>query len=269
MATKFHGRPCWFELGTTDLDGAKAFYGKVLGWTVGDSAMPDFDYRLATVKGERDMVAGLMTLDQQPPGTPPNWVIYFATDDCDATARRVEEKGGTVIKQPDDIPGTGRFAVVTDPQGAVFGILQPDMSQMSPEDIAQAEAGHGAFDPETPGHGAWVELMSSDPEAGFDFYADLFGWTRGEVFPAEDEKSGDYQLFQNDGVAIGGMMGLGDAPMPVWLPYFGIESATATVEAVKAAGGHVEFGPMEVPGPAWTVLGSDPQGAWVAFVGQK
>lgn len=264
MTQSFHGMPCWFELGTSDIDGAAAFYGKVLGWTVGGREMPEFDYHLARIDGE--MVAGVMGLEQQPPGTPPNWLLYVAVDSADDTARQAAARGGTVLKEPADIPGTGRFAVLADPQGAVFGILQPDMSQMSEAEQARA-AENQPFDQKKPGHGHWLELMSTDPKAGFDFYAELFGWTRGEAMPMGE--AGDYQLFRKDGADIGGMMGLGGAPMPVWLVYFGVPSAEAAAAAIREAEGEVRHGPMEVPGGGFVVLATDPQGAWFAVVGGK
>ena len=119
---QYHGQPCWFELSTSDVDAAKAFYEPLMGWTVGASEMPDFDYRLARHGG--DAVAGFMSLAALPPGTPPNWLTYIAVKNADETARLAVEKGGKVTKGPDDIPGTGRFAIAADPQGAAFGILQ-------------------------------------------------------------------------------------------------------------------------------------------------
>ena len=258
----YHGRPCWYELGTGDLDAAGAFYGRILGWQVSDSGMEGFDYRLAQSDG--DMVAGMMSNAGQQGNPPPNWVIYFAVDDCDRTAAEVAAKGGKVYKQPEDIPGTGRYAVVADPQGAVFGLLQPDMSGMSEAEIAKADEG-GAFNQNKAGHGNWNELMTSDPEAGFAFYCGLFGWTKGEAMDMGE--MGTYQLVRRNGVDIGAVMGLGNSPVPAWLPYFGApDTATATVEAIKAAGGTVHHGPAEVPGPAYIAVAQDPQGAWFAVV---
>ncbi|WP_173934605.1 VOC family protein [Chelativorans sp. Marseille-P2723] len=264
--TSFHGNPCWYELGTSDLDGAADFYQKVLGWRVEDSGMEGFDYRLA--KAEDDMVAGMMSNISQVENPPPNWLIYFAVDDCDKSADEVKDAGGKILKEPDDIPNTGRYAVVADPQGAVFGILQPDMSRMSEEDIAKAEAGGGAFNQKKSGHGNWHELMSTDSEAGLAFYSALFGWTNGQAMDMGE--MGTYQLFRYRDNDIGGMMGLGNAPQPLWLPYFGVNGAvTETVEAIKASGGKIHHGPAEVPGPAYIALAQDPQGAWFAVVGPE
>lgn len=258
----FHGNPCWYELGTSDLDGASKFYGTILGWQVADSGMEGFEYRLA--KSDGDMVAGMMSNTGQQGNPPPNWLIYYAVDDCDKTAADIKAAGGKVFKEPADIPGTGRFAVVADPQGAVFGLLQSDMSQMSETDRAKAEAG-GAFNQKKAGHGNWNELMSSDPVAGLAFYSRLFGWTKGDAM--DMGAMGTYQLFRHKGADIGAVMGLGGAPMPAWLPYFGFgESIDKAVEAIKAAGGKIQHGPVEVPGPAHIVVAQDPQGAWFAIV---
>ncbi len=261
----YQGNPCWYELGTTDLDAAAAFYGGILGWQVADSGMEGFDYRLARI-GEA-MVAGMAGDAGQEGRPPPSWLIYFAVDDCDRTAEAIRAAGGGIRTPPADIPGTGRYAVVSDPQGALFGILQPDMSRMSAEEIAKAEAA-APFDQSKPGHGNWNELMSTDPVAGFAFYSKLFGWTKGDAMPMGE--AGSYQLFRHKGRDIGAMMGLGDSPAPLWLPYFGAPRPVGKmVEAIEAAGGTVCHGPVEVPGPAWIAVAQDPQGVMFAVVGDE
>lgn len=261
----YQGNPCWYELGTSDLDAARAFYAQVLGWEVADAGMKDFTYLLARSSG--DMVAGMMSHEAQEFAPPPNWLIYFAVDDCDRTAQDIAAAGGRVMRGPADIPGTGRFAIAADPQGAVFGILEPDMTGMGADEVARAERGEGAFDQAKEGHGNWNELMTTDPEAGFAFYAGLFGWTRGEAM--DMGQMGTYQLFRHKGRDIGGMMGLGQAPMPCWLPYFGANGIDDAITRVTGAGGRVAHGPFEVPGGAFIAVCTDPQGAWFALVGPK
>jgi len=262
--TEFHGNPCWFELGTGDLDGARRFYAEVLGWQIADAGMDGFTYLLAQSDG--DMVAGMMALEAQAGPPAPNWTIYLAAGDCDHTAAQITAAGGTVLKGPADIPGTGRFAVATDPQGAVFGILQPDTGAMSEAELRKAREG-GAFNQRKVGHGNWIELMSSDPEAGFEFYSSLFGWTRGQAMDMGE--MGTYQLFRRGGTDIGAVMRLGDAPQPAWLPYFGVEGVDAVIARINAAGGRVAHGPQEVPGGAFIAVATDPQGAWFAVVGPR
>ena len=215
-----HGTPCWYELSTSagNLGAAEAFYGDVLGWTVQDAGMEGFDYHLATAGG--DMVAGLME-------TPPEVRRDAAVLDDLLRGRRRRQGGGrrqggrrAVHREPADIPGTGRFAVVGDPQGAAFGILQPEPMP------GQAGAGN-AFDQKKAGHGNWNELMSSDPEAGFRFYSGLFGWQKSQA--VDMGQMGTYQVFSHDGTDIGGMMGLGNSPVPAWLPYFGANGVDAAI----------------------------------------
>ena len=205
--TKLHGSPCWYELSTSkgNLAAAEAFYGKVLGWTSEDSGMPDFTYHLARSDG--DLVAGLMETPDGMDGVPPFWLLYFAVDNADQAAADVAAAGGSVHSEPADIPGTGRFAVLADPQGASFGVLQP-------EPMPDGGAGN-AFDQQKAGHGNWNELMSTDPEAGFAFYSRLLGWQKST--PVDMGEMGTYQLFSHDGADIGGMMGLGNAPVPLSL----------------------------------------------------
>ena len=253
MNTSVQGTPCWYELTTPDLAGAQAFYSGLLGWSLADAGMADFTYMLA--KSDTDMVAGMMA----PPAEdmPTFWLLYFAVEDCDADAEAIAAAGGTVHKAPADIPGTGRFAIVADPQGGVFGLLQP----LPPGD------GH-AFDQQKAGHGNWHELMTTDPKAAMAFYGTRFGWTPSSSMAMGE--LGSYDLFNHRGADIGGMMPMmNGAPRPYWLPYFGIEGIDGAVEKIAAAGGKVLNGPMEVPGGAWVVQAQDPQGAMFALVGPK
>jgi hypothetical protein len=255
MTTAPNGTPCWYELTTSNPDGAQAFYQTVIGWTIAGAGMPGMDYRLASAGG--DMVAGIWVPDE--PGMPTFWMLYFTAPNCDTAAKAVTKAGGTLHKGPFDIPGTGRFAIVADPQGAVFGILQP------------LDAKGNAFDQKQTGHGNWHELMTSDPKAAFAFYSALFGWKASTSMPMG--AMGSYDLFSHAGADIGGMMRL--APnmpgpaVPFWLPYFGVDGIDAAALRITAAGGKVVNGPHDVPGGAFIVVGQDPQGAMFALVGPK
>lgn len=257
---KLQGSPCWYELCTAKgaLDGAGTFYGEVFGWSVEDAGMEDFTYHLAAAGG--DLVAGLMEIPDDAGDMPPFWLVYFAVEDADAASAAVEAAGGKVYKAPADIPGTGRFAVLGDPQGAGFGVL-------APAPMADGPPAGNAFGPGKPGHGCWHELMTTDPAAGFDFYAGLFGWEKGR--PVDMGEMGTYQLFIHDGAEIGGMMGLGEAPVPCWLPYFATDDLAAAMARITAAGGAVMHGPMEVPGDEVIAVATDPQGAWFALAGPR
>jgi predicted enzyme related to lactoylglutathione lyase len=253
-----HGKFCWYELMTTDAAAAETFYRGVVGWGANDAGQPDMAYTLL-LAGEAP-VAGLMTLPEAAcaGGAKPGWIGYVAVDDVDAYAARVTEAGGSVHRAPADIPGIGRFAVVADPQGATF-VLFKGTAGMSPP---PAGCNH-------PGYTGWHELMAADGEAAFKFYAGLFGWTKADAM--DMGPMGIYQLFAaGGGLAIGGMMTKPPSvPAPFWTYYFQVDGIEAAVSRIKAGGGTIINGPMEVPGGRWIVQGLDPQGAMFALLGPK
>ncbi|HEY2723263.1 MAG TPA: VOC family protein [Pseudonocardiaceae bacterium] len=115
------GALCWNELATRDPAGAKQFYPAVLGWAPADHDTGPVTYTEWTV-GDRP-VAGMMPMDERwPADLPSHWMVYFGVEDTDAAAARAEQLGGTVAGPPTDIP-PGRFAVLSDPQGAMFSII--------------------------------------------------------------------------------------------------------------------------------------------------
>jgi predicted enzyme related to lactoylglutathione lyase len=115
------GTPVWNELTVRDQERALAFYADVLGWTTEPMEGSD-DYQLVKVQGR--VTAGSMRMagDEWPADLPTHWMVYFAVDDADATAARAAELGGTVMVPPTDI-AIGRFAVLNDPNGAVFSVI--------------------------------------------------------------------------------------------------------------------------------------------------
>ncbi|RIK05416.1 MAG: glyoxalase [Acidobacteria bacterium] len=111
----------WAELTTDQLDDASRFYGSVFGWESETSSAGGMEY--TEFKLGETPVAGMMPRPPMLPDEVPSyWGVYFASDDCDATAEKVKELGGSVIVPPMDIP-PGRFAVVADPAGASFSIM--------------------------------------------------------------------------------------------------------------------------------------------------
>ena len=115
------GRFCWNELTTTDDAKALAFYEKVVGWTHRDMDMgPGGTYHVLQ-EGGTDR-AGLTAGEK---GAPSQWLPYVEVPDADATSKRAAKLGGKVEIPPTDIPNVGRFAVLSDPDGARFGILKP------------------------------------------------------------------------------------------------------------------------------------------------
>jgi len=113
-----HGAFSWNELTTTDTGAALDFYTKLFGWKLEVKHMETMDYIIAKVGDE--MVAGVMAA---PPDAPVAWTSYVTVDDIDETARLAESLGGVICVPPTDIPRIGRFAIMRDPQGAIFAAI--------------------------------------------------------------------------------------------------------------------------------------------------
>ncbi|GGD11570.1 VOC family protein [Aureimonas glaciei] len=243
------GSFCWYELVTSDAAAAEAFYAKVADWTMRDSGQATPRYTLASAAG-RD-VAGIMTRPCD--DAPPMWLGYVAVADVDAVAASFEAAGGSIEKPPADIPGVGRFAVVTDPQGTMLTVFRGE--------------GEPSVAPGTPGHVAWHELNARDGAAAFDFYHKQFGWQKGMAM--EMGPMGVYQIVTDGTKDIGAIMTNAAAPAPYWLYYIQVDSIAAASERITEAGGTIANGPHEVPGDNWIVQAIDPQGAMFALVGPR
>ncbi len=256
--TQFPRKFVWYELLTTDPAAAERFYRDVVGWSAQDSGVPGMAYTLLSA-GETQ-IGGLMALPEAAlkMGARPGWIGYVGVEDVDAEADAFAKAGGVIYKAAADIPGVGRFAVVGDPQGAALTLFKGS------SDTEPAPGPRGAR-----GHIGWRELHAIDREAAFAFYADRFGWTKGDAM--DMGPMGVYQLFKAGGdEAIGGIMTKLEAmPVPFWLYYFNVAGIDAAVKAVEAAGGQILNGPHEVPGGDFILQGLDPQGAMFALVGPR
>ena len=252
-----HGRFIWYELITPDMSGAKRFYGDLVGWTAQDMPTPGGAEPYSVLSADGNGVAGMMNLGEpmKAEGMPPNWTGYVCVDDCDAAAAKVKTLGGSVRREPLDIPGIGRFAIVADPAGAVIAIMKP----------IPPEGGRPARDINALGQCGWHELYGAVPETGFDFYAQMFGWTKADAMPMGE--MGTYQLFNNQDGQVGGMMKAPpQVPGPCWVYYFRVANVDQAAGKVKAGGGQVTMGPMDVPNGERVLQGIDPQGAVFAAV---
>jgi predicted enzyme related to lactoylglutathione lyase len=122
------GAMVWNELNTTDVPKAKTFFDKLLDgkWSLETDTTGAMEYTSIKYAGTEDWVGGLMELPEQARamGAPSNWVVYFAVEDCDATVTKATELGAQVYAPAFDVPGTGRMAVLGDPQGAAFAVIQ-------------------------------------------------------------------------------------------------------------------------------------------------
>jgi uncharacterized protein len=241
-----HGQFVWYELTTPDVDAARKFYPPITGW---GTQQFDKDYTMWTTGGAP--FAGIFKLgpEQSQQGIPPNWMPYIEAGNVDDTARKVTSLGGAVVVPPTDIPGTGRFAVVRDPQGATFGLYKSNSASRAWDGTP------------TLGRFSWHELMTTDYKKAFDFYRQLFGWEKtGEM----DMGGGNpYFMYGMKGKMYGGMFTRPPemaGMSPFWMVYVNVKDVKKAVDTATKAGAWVKQPPMEVPGGMVAIL-SDPQGA--------
>lgn len=120
------GAMSWNELNTREPEAAKAFYGEVFGWSFEEREFEGAGAYTSITLGE-ETVGGLSNIaDRVPAEVPAHWLVYFAVEDADATLAKANEGGGEVSVGPMDIAEVGRIAVVKDPFGAFFAVIQPD-----------------------------------------------------------------------------------------------------------------------------------------------
>jgi hypothetical protein len=249
------GRFAWYELITTDVAGAKAFYTEVVGWGAQDASTSALTYTLFTSEG--GPVGGLMDLPEEARkmGATPRWMGYVDVDDVDATADGIKRLGGAVYVPPTD-SNIGRISVVADPQTTTLGLikgLKPE--QRRPTDLNK------------PGRVGWHELLATDWKTAFAFYGELFGWQKAS---ADSDPIDTYQLFSAGGETIGGMFTKRpEDPLPFWLFYFNVADIDAATERVKTGGGQVFKGPLELPSGDWIARCRDPQGGAFALRGSR
>lgn len=246
----------WYDLMTPDLKAASKFYEKVVGWKIKDSGMPGMAYSI--LHAGDVMVGGMMQTPPGEPGMSPPWHGHIHSKDVDKDCKRITAAGGSIHRDPADIPGIGRFAVVSDPGGASFILFKPNSTEQ-PTKVA----------PGTLGHIGWRELHAWDEAKAWKFYSDFFGWKQTGIFDMGG--MGNYRLFTTDGtVEQGGMMTkTADMPKTTWVYYFNVDGADAAADRVKAAGGKVLMGPAEVPGERWIVQALDPHGKMFGLLASK
>lgn len=251
----------WYELMTSDPDAAAQFYRAVAGWRVETHSEPEagMDYRML-VRSDGGFAGGVLGLTPEmcENGARPCWLGYLYVPDVDAAVKAITGDGGRPMAPAFDID-VGRIAMVADPQGVPFYVMKPKPP------AGNADATSDAWHPDAEQHIAWNELYSPDLAAARTFYAKHFRFEVNETMPMGP--MGDYCFIDHAGQRIGAMMQKPDAmPMGLWNFYIRVGDLDRAVDAVKAGGGQVINGPMDVPGGDRIINGTDPQGAPFSLV---
>ena len=248
------GAFCWVELGTTDQNAAKKFYGTLFGWAANDNPMgPGEFYTIFRLQDRNAAAAYTLRPDDRAHGVPPHWMLYVAVENADAAANRVAEFGGKVLAPAFDVMDAGRMSVVQDPTGATFSVWQ-----------AKRNSGIGIAG--EPGTLCWADLSTRDQSRARKFYTDLFGWKMTD--DTDDNPPSNYVHIHNGEDFIGGILPPAyvnpHAPAH-WMPYFQVANCDNSAAQARQSGARVYMEPKTLEDAGRFAVLADPQGATFAI----
>lgn len=211
--------PCWIDVRTADLAGTQDFYSALFGWQFDDFSPECGGYYVALQQGAP--VASVGSLVHE--GDQGAWTTFFATDDVQATVRRIWQAGGQVQVDPIVIPDVGFTALAQDPEGAEFGLWQ-----------GGAVNGMQLYDePNTP---VWSDLHTADVDQSATFYAQVLGF---DLARTPLLMTTSYRTFDVRGHKCGGMAEMSaDSAMDsaYWLPWVGVEDTDSAIVTARHLG---------------------------------
>ncbi len=238
------GAPTWVDLGTSNLEGARDFYGRIFGWTCQDTGEEFGHYQNCLKDGS--MIAGMNKSDGSM--GPDGWTVYLASLDIDSTLEAVESSGGSVLMPSMKVGDFGTMAMVTDPSGATVGIWQ-----------AGEHRGFGLKD--EPGAPTWFELTAKNYDATVDFYRSAFGW---QTKALTEYPEMNYTVLVDGDTQLAGIMDASQmSPEPdrsSWSVYFGVSDVDSTISTAVENGGRLVEEPKDTPYGRLAGL-ADPTGA--------
>ena len=262
------GVPCWIDTTQPDPEAAARFYEGLFGWEF-ENVMPpgsDVKYLIGRIRG-----GDVAAVSSRPEGAPPGavWNTYVWVDSADETAAKVRDAGGRVLSEPFEVMDSGRMAVFTDPEGAVFAVWQAKQHKGS-----RIVNEHGSLN--------FNNLNTRDPEGARAFYGAVFGWETLELDGGFQTWTlpgyGDHLELDNPDMRknmaeVGAPEGFEDvvaslAPIPEdqpdtpphWGLTFAVDDADEIAKAATQLGGTVVVPPFDAPWVRMTVI-TDPQGA--------
>ncbi len=235
----------WVDLTTTDVAGAKAFYGGLFGWEGEDiESEGSLIYTMMKLDGYNAAGIGPMQPAMAEQGMPPHWSSYVNHSDVDAIAAKAVEAGGQVMFAPMDVLDSGRMTTIQDPTGAMFGVWQA-RNHIGAQVVNQANAL------------VWNELQTRDSEAAKAFYGAVFGWA------AKADENGYVTYAVNDRIQAGMLQMDENWPETVpanWVTYFMVEDVQAAANKAQELGGTLMMPPTPAGEMGTFALIQDPQG---------
>ena len=238
--TSRKGEIVWIDLITNDARANKKFFSNLLGWSFKNHEA--YDVALSGTKP----VSGIIEDQELLKGSKTSyWVVSASVKDAVATAKKIKSKGGKVLSEPMEISGRGTVALVEDPQGAFFSVLEN--SSGDPKASAPRN-----------GEWMWAELWTSDPKAALSFYADVLSIT---AKPLGNDGGGEYFILKGDTYEFGGITKIPvKDEAPIWIPVLRVEDAAGIADKAVKLGGSILIGPTTVAGNKVALI-TTPSGA--------
>lgn len=245
------GQPAWHDLFTPDIESAKVFYSKLLGWHYQTEHATDFVW----YDGEADYP--LIMVSQQAHGgmvqtrenQHPQWLTFVDVDDVDQITKNADDMGAEIVRAPFEIPGVGYCSVIADPQGALISPFKSSHTVPPPRNLF-----------------VWDQLISQDVAASSAFYCVLFDWP---VLAKSSDNLGDHTIFHttNDRPIAGVFRTPKDlAPLSQWIPFFGVPNVEHASNHAKSLGANFIMSSSDIDDIGHFVIFSDPAGALFGVV---
>ncbi len=240
-----HGQPLWFDLVTEDTKAAATFYEDLFGWKIGPARG-----KVHPISHDGRDIAGLIEISNELPSqSESQWLVGVVVDDLAKAVKAARSAGGTILRDVTKVEGSGTYAVIRDPQGAILIIGTPTR-----------EIGG----PRVDGNFAWVELWTDDLDAAAQFYQKVIGYERNTVGGPD----GAYTVFETAGEPRAGLVPTpNEDARPIWAPYIGVADLATTLKRTTELGGTVVLAPRADFGGGRVALIEDPTHAMV-FVAQ-
>jgi len=244
------GKFIWFDLATNELEKQKAFYGAVFGWTFRPVGNSTDDYTL--IMNDDKNIAGMFSVKpKEGANAGALWIGLMSTDDPAQAVATVEHLGGAVHTPPITLAQRGTFALLRDPEGALFGVLKSATGDPSDKAVVT-----GGF--------IWMDLFANKPAKESEFYQKVVGY---EISTSEVKDNVERIVLNAHGKPRAGVVPLPkDANRAGWLPYVKVEDVEATLKKVTETGGYIMVAPDNELLNGNLAIFSDPQGGVIGVV---
>lgn len=243
------GMPSWVDLTSPDPVATVRFYSELFGWDPWSLGPADITGGYVVFRFHGRDVAGVSRsrADQAS-----SWTIYFGVRDADETERAVIANGGSTLVPPTERADNRRMALLSDPEGAVFGVWEADPH---PDDDATGSLGTMC----------WQQLMSRDVAGASAFYGAVFDWIATPHVSVTPYGSSMYAVLSQSGRDVAGMVQIDpswSASLPAhWMVYFAVEDCDAAAAHAVELGGELSIEPDKLLDLGRTAVLGDPHGA--------